>query len=68
MIDNKLTVTIGIPAYNEEKSISNLLDSIIEQTQKDYVLEKVIVACDGCTDKTSEVVSEYVKKYNFIEK
>lgn len=51
-----LTLTIGIAAHNEERSIGTLLDSIRLQEQEGYRLEKVIVACDGCTDKTTEMV------------
>ena len=62
----KLTVTIGIPAHNEAKNISRLLDSILSQEQVDYVLEKVVVVCDGCTDNTARIVREYSSQYPFI--
>lgn len=60
------TVTIGIPAYNEEKNIGNLLASIMRQQQISYCLEKVIVVCDGCTDKTADVVKSFARKYRII--
>jgi cellulose synthase/poly-beta-1,6-N-acetylglucosamine synthase-like glycosyltransferase len=60
------TVTIGISAHNEEHNIALLLNSILGQRQSGYILDFVIVACDGCTDKTALVVSEYARKYDFI--
>lgn len=52
----KPTLTIGIPAYNEENNIRNLIESILIQRQDNFKLEKIIVACDRCSDKTEEVV------------
>jgi glycosyltransferase involved in cell wall biosynthesis len=63
----KLTVSIGIPAHNEEGNIAQLLDTIIKQRQNSYILERIYVACDGCTDKTAEIVSKYAKRYKFIK-
>lgn len=47
--------SIIIPAYNAEGHISNALESIQEQSFKDYEL---IVICDSCTDKTAEMARE----------
>ncbi len=50
----RYTLTIGIPAHNEEKNLSRLLRSLSKQ-QGNFVLEQVIVACDGCTDATASI-------------
>lgn len=63
----KKTITIGISAYNEAKNILKLLDSIINQRQRNFVLEKIIVACDGCTDNTATVVRRFVEKYPVVQ-
>jgi len=55
------TVTIAIPAHNEEKNIASLLNSILLQKGNNFKMDKIIVACDGCTDKTSEIVSAFTK-------
>lgn len=47
--------SIIIPAHNAEDHISNALDSITEQSFKDYEL---IVVCDSCTDKTADMAME----------
>jgi glycosyltransferase involved in cell wall biosynthesis len=61
---NKLkpTLTIGIPAYNEERNIHNLIRSIFRQTSNRFVLKQIIVVCDGCTDSTVDILSKVSKK------
>src|SRR3989344_8253027 len=63
----KPTVTIGIPAHNEEKNIAALLDSILKQRRQTYILESIIIATDGCTDGTVRVVKKYQKKNRLIK-
>ncbi len=52
------SVTILIPAYNEEDCIAKTLENKLEQ---DYPADKleIIVISDGSTDKTDEIVREY---------
>jgi len=52
-----LTVTIGIPAYNEEQNIALLIKDVLKQKQKNYVLEKILVASDGSSDNTVGIVN-----------
>ncbi len=47
-----LTLTIGIPAYNEEQNIANLLDHLINQNTKGFKLVQIIVISDGSSDQT----------------
>lgn len=63
----KPTITIGIPAYNEEGNIAALLTSILKQKQISYTLERILVKCDGCTDKTAEIVQKWAKKSRCIK-
>lgn len=51
--------SIIIPVYNGEKYIETCLNSIISQTLKDWEL---ILIDDGSTDKTPELLSNYVTK------
>ncbi|MBQ2558301.1 MAG: glycosyltransferase family 2 protein [Lachnospiraceae bacterium] len=48
--------SIIIPAYNAEGHIRRALDSIAQQTYRDYEL---IVVCDSCTDATEEIAKGY---------
>lgn len=57
------TVTILIPAYNEEKTIEKTIDSIM---QSDYPKKKfkIILINDGSTDNTLEKMKQAEKKYS----
>jgi glycosyltransferase involved in cell wall biosynthesis len=54
-------VTIGIPSYNEERNIINLLDSLITQSSKDYLVSEIIIS-DDSNDSTPELVENFAKK------
>lgn len=62
MKQNKLTVTIGVPAYNEEKNIKNVLLSICDQKSKKIELKEIIVLSDGSTDKTVKFAKSFNDK------
>lgn len=49
-------VSIIIPVYNAEKYIENCLNSIIDQSLKDY---EVILVNDGSTDNSLEKIEKY---------
>ena len=60
---NKLT--IAIPVYNGEATLSDTLDSIIPQILQSGLVE--ILICDNCsTDSTSLICQSYVAKFDFI--
>ncbi len=62
----KYSVTIGIPAYNEEKNIGNLLNQLINQNISCGVIESIIVASDGSIDKTAQIVKGIKDKKVFL--
>ncbi|WP_126653853.1 glycosyltransferase [Chryseobacterium aureum] len=47
---------IIIPAHNEEDNLPFTLDSLQQQSSKDF---KVVVVNDGSTDRTAEVIRKY---------
>lgn len=62
----KKTVTIGIPAHNEQKNIASLLQAISVQEQNSFILKEIIVICDGSTDNTADIVKKIAKKNSLI--
>lgn len=54
-------VTIGIPSYNEEQNIINLLNSLITQSSKDYFISEIIIS-DDSSDNTPELVENFAKE------
>lgn len=52
----KLTVSIGIPAYNEEANIQRLLKSLLSQKETNFTLKEIIVFSDQSTDSTVKKV------------
>ena len=51
--------SITIPVYNVEKYIHQCLDSVMEQTFKDF---EVIILDDGSTDNSGNICDEYAHK------
>lgn len=56
--NKKFTVTVGIPAHNEEANIKNLLNSVLLQKMDNFELGEIIVISDGSADSTEKKVLE----------
>lgn len=57
-----LRVSAGIPAYNEEANIGQLLEALLNQRLKKVQIREILVVASGCTDQTVKIVQEYRKK------
>lgn len=51
------------PVYNEEKLLSNYIDSIVNQATKPV---KLILVDDNSTDDSAEIIKAYCRKHNWI--
>lgn len=60
------SITIVVPAYNEEKWIA---DKIRNLAMLDYPVDrlKVIIACDGCTDRTADIAQATIQEASCSE-
>lgn len=56
---NNVKISVIIPVYNQEKFISECLDSVINQDLKDI---EIICVDDGSTDRTLEILNSYAIK------
>jgi len=55
-LTNHLPISIVIPAYNEERTIGYIIETLLEA---DYPNKQVIVVNDGSTDHTMEEIMPY---------
>ena len=60
------SVSILIPAHNEEKVIGRLLERVTELTYPKGKLQ-VIVIDDASSDSTGEIADDYARKYSHID-
>lgn len=58
-------ISIIIPVYNTEKYLKKCIDSILDQTYKDY---EIIVINDGSTDSSYEILQSYEQQYPAVFK
>ena len=66
---NTKTLSILIPAYNEGKTIHEILNKVKEVKLINDIQKEIIVINDHSTDNTVDVVKSYMKDYpemNFI--
>ncbi len=62
-MNNNISISIVVPVYNVEKYLRQCLDSIINQTFKDFEC----ICDDGSTDKSLSILQEYANKDNRIK-
>lgn len=60
-----MKISILMPTYNDKDSIIETFDSVKNQTYQNWEL---IVIDDGSTDKTEEVIKNYIEKHNLKDK
>lgn len=53
-------VSIIVPVYNVEKYLVRCLDSLVNQTLQDI---EIVIVNDGSTDKSAQIIEEYIQKY-----
>ena len=59
-------LSIIVPAYNEEPTIGSILDRLIAAELPAGFEKEIIVVNDCSTDKTADVVAEWMQRYPFI--
>lgn len=60
MSDDNPTVSVIIPCYNRELTLSKTLDSALSQTVSDL---EIIVVDDGSTDSSPQILQDYAARF-----
>ncbi len=59
MTDNRIEISIGLPVFNGERFISQRLDSLLNQTFKNFEL---IISDNASTDNTERICKRFAEK------
>lgn len=62
MTIEKIRCSVGVTAYNEEANIGRLLQALMDQRLFEVEITEIIVVASGCTDRTEEIVREYMAR------
>ncbi|MDT8414102.1 MAG: glycosyltransferase family 2 protein [Flavobacteriaceae bacterium] len=63
-MQNKPTLSIIVPAYNEEQTIRKLLDRVFDVQLMHELKKEVVVINDCSTDNTEKVILDYQKEHS----
>lgn len=61
------TVSVIIPAYNEEKNIKKILIELLDQQIDNFELKEILVIIDGCSDDTQDIAEKLEKENPVIQ-
>ena len=63
LLMSKLTVII--PAFNESKTILNILQRVLDVDLTDSIQKEIVIVDDFSTDTTQQVVQQFIPIKNF---
>ncbi len=64
---SRASLTVVIPAYNEERRLPQTLESIVNYLTRQLYASQVIVVDDGSSDRTTQVVESIRVSYPWVE-
>lgn len=64
---NNTSVTVGICAFNEAKSIGALIHSILQQKLTSCHIERILIVNDMSTDLTAQIVRKIAESHSIVE-
>jgi glycosyltransferase involved in cell wall biosynthesis len=57
------TLSVIIPVYNEEKTITDILDKVIEVPLVNNIQKEIIMINDASSDKSEDVILKYIAEH-----
>lgn len=54
--------SVGITAHNEEANIAQIIEAVLNQRLHMVEIIEIIIVASGCTDRTVDIVKEYLDK------
>ena len=68
MTSNNISLSIIMPAYNEENRLPETINMFIEwKIQNSDLNIELIIVNDGSTDKTDDIILSFHRKYSWIK-
>jgi biofilm PGA synthesis N-glycosyltransferase PgaC len=63
----RIKCSVGITAHNEEANIAQILEAVLHQRLHTVEITEIIVVASGCTDRTEDIVREFMAAYPHIQ-
>ena len=60
--NKNISLTVAIPAYNEEQNIGGVLKDLLSQTRSGFALKEIVVYSDASTDETNRIVKRFHRR------
>ncbi len=61
-VKTRYSISVGVMAFNEEKLVGRCLEGLLNQQLIHGEIKEIIVISSGSTDRTDEIVREYVER------
>lgn len=61
---SKKLLSIIIPVYNTQNYLSRCLETLVNQTFRDF---EIVIVNDASTDNSEKIINEYATKYSYIK-
>jgi glycosyltransferase involved in cell wall biosynthesis len=61
------SLTIAIPAYNEEETLSNVVSGAITAAKTLVSVYEILIVDDGSTDKTGAIADTFAKEHRWVK-
>ena len=63
--NNKTPISIGLPCYNEENNILEVLEKVIIVLKENFSDWEILIVDNNSIDKTVEIVEEFLIKNDY---